>query len=99
MKNLNLEVKKCFRCSQTIYQLELLGPVLGQVYHKSCFRCVFCDLLLDFKTFTTNTLELNDKHVYCKSHVPNRKNQYVFYEGDKQKSDDNVLSTSLNDTK
>lgn len=78
------EQKICFRCYQTIYQLELFGPILGQFYHKTCFRCIFCDRNLDLKTFSANTHNLQDKNVYCKSHVPKTKNQYVFCEVKKE---------------
>jgi hypothetical protein len=74
------EMKICFRCYQTIYQIEQLGPILGQFYHKACFRCIFCDRNLDLKSFSTNTHDLSDKHVYCKSHTPRTKNQYMFCE-------------------
>ena len=89
-----LEMKICFRCYQTIYQVELLGPILGQFYHKACFRCIFCDRNLDFKSFTTNAHDLSDKHIYCKSHTPRIKNQYVFCEVKKSDS-----STSNNSKK
>lgn len=67
----------CFRCEQTIYQLELLGPILGKIYHKSCFRCFYCDRYLDLKSFSVNKHDLSDKHVYCASHTPKSKDHYV----------------------
>ena len=29
-----------------------------------------CDRQLDFKTYFTNSIDLNDKEIYCQSHVP-----------------------------
>ena len=84
------EMKICFRCYQTIYQIEQLGPILGQFYHKACFRCIFCDRNLDLKSFSTNTHDLSDKHIYCKSHTPRTKNQYVFCEVKKIDSTNNI---------
>lgn len=47
-----------------------MGPVMGNKYHKLCFRCHTCNRLLDFKTYKTNLNELNDKNVYCQTHNP-----------------------------
>jgi hypothetical protein len=85
------ETKICFRCYQKIYQLEILGPILKQFYHKTCFRCIYCDRYLDFKNYATNTHDLSDKHVYCSSHVPKTKNQYVFCENKTQTSTNSNL--------
>ena len=48
----------------------MMGPVMGQNYHKLCFRCCTCNRLLDFKTYRTNLNDLADKRVYCATHNP-----------------------------
>lgn len=60
----------CARCSQSIYPLELMGQIMGLKYHKQCFKCSSCDRNLDFKTYKTNVIDLNDKQIYCSSHTP-----------------------------
>ena len=64
------ESDECKRCGKYIYPLELIGPVMGFRYHKQCFRCVVCDSQIDFKSFRTNLIDINDRSVYCSSHYP-----------------------------
>ncbi len=61
---------RCRRCQQLVYCTERIGPVKDSLYHKSCFKCLKCDRQLDFKTYFTNSIDLNDKEIYCLSHVP-----------------------------
>lgn len=61
---------QCARCDQQIYPLELMGKIMGNKYHKQCFKCSFCDRNLDFKTYKTNVIDLSDKQIYCASHAP-----------------------------
>jgi hypothetical protein len=66
----------CKRCSKYIYPLEGMGPVMGYKYHKLCFRCHACDRLLDFKTYKTNMVDLNDRGIYCGLHFPRNGRSY-----------------------
>ena len=61
---------RCRRCQQLVYVTERIGPVKASLYHKLCFKCLKCDRQLDFKTYFTNSIDLNDKEIYCQSHVP-----------------------------
>ncbi|CAF5186505.1 unnamed protein product, partial [Rotaria magnacalcarata] len=61
---------RCRRCQQLVYCTERIGPVKDALYHKLCFKCLKCDRQLDFKTYFTNSIDLNDKEIYCQSHVP-----------------------------
>jgi hypothetical protein len=61
---------RCRRCQQLVYVTERIGPVKDSLYHKLCFKCLKCDRQLDFKTYFTNSIDLNDKEMYCQSHVP-----------------------------
>lgn len=61
---------RCRRCQQLVYCTERIGPVKDALYHKLCFKCLKCDRQLDFKTYFTNSNDLNDKEIYCQSHAP-----------------------------
>jgi hypothetical protein len=61
---------RCGRCQQLVYVTERIGPVKDSLYHKLCFKCLKCDRQLDFKTYFTNSIDFNDKEIYCQSHVP-----------------------------
>nr|XP_043880092.1 LIM domain and actin-binding protein 1-like [Solea senegalensis] len=52
----------CVACSKTVYPLERL-MAQQHVYHKSCFKCTFCNTRLSLGTFAS--LHGN---VYCKPH-------------------------------
>ena len=64
------ETEDCKRCNRFIYPLELIGPVMGNRYHRQCFRCAVCDILLDFRNYRTNMTDLSDKSIYCHTHYP-----------------------------
>lgn len=68
--NLSSLRDRCRRCQQLVYVTERIGPVKTSLYHKLCFKCLKCDRQLDFKTYFTNSIDLNDKEIYCLSHVP-----------------------------
>ncbi|RNA30847.1 kyphoscoliosis peptidase-like [Brachionus plicatilis] len=62
--------EKCLRCSSLVYALERIGPIRGNIYHKTCFKCHNCERQLDLKTYYTNQVNLSDKQIYCQSHAP-----------------------------
>lgn len=62
--------EKCLRCNNLVYALERIGPIKGNIYHKTCFKCHNCERQLDLKTYYTNQVNLNDKQIYCQSHAP-----------------------------
>ena len=61
---------KCLRCGNQVYALERIGPIKGNIYHKTCFKCLICERQLDLKTYYTNQVDLNDRQIYCQSHAP-----------------------------
>jgi hypothetical protein len=61
---------KCLRCGSQVYALERIGPIKGNIYHKTCFKCLTCERQLDLKTYYTNQIDLNDRQIYCQSHAP-----------------------------
>lgn len=61
---------KCLRCGNMVYALERIGPIKGNIYHKTCFKCLICDRQLDLKTYYTNQIDLNERQIYCQSHAP-----------------------------
>ena len=61
---------RCLRCSNQVYALERIGPIKGNIYHKTCFKCLVCERQLDLKTYYTNQIDLNDRQIYCQSHAP-----------------------------
>jgi hypothetical protein len=61
---------KCLRCGNLVYALERIGPIKGNIYHKTCFKCLICDRQLDLKTYYTNQIDLNERQIYCQSHAP-----------------------------
>ncbi|CAF0940303.1 unnamed protein product [Didymodactylos carnosus] len=62
--------ERCRRCQQLVYVTERIGPLKGYIYHKLCFKCLKCERQLDLKTYFTNSIDFNDKEIYCQSHVP-----------------------------
>ncbi|CAF0923434.1 unnamed protein product [Brachionus calyciflorus] len=62
--------EKCLRCGNLVYALERIGPIKGNIYHKTCFKCHICERQLDLKTYYINTINLSDKQIYCQSHAP-----------------------------
>jgi len=66
----SLSENRCLRCNNQVYSLERVGPIKGNIYHKTCFKCLVCDRQLDLKTYYTNQIDLNDRQIYCQSHAP-----------------------------
>uniref|UniRef100_A0AAF5Q322 SH3 domain-containing protein n=1 Tax=Wuchereria bancrofti TaxID=6293 RepID=A0AAF5Q322_WUCBA len=58
--------KKCAReeCGKTVYPLEEL-KCLDKVWHKGCFRCTVCGMVLNMKNYKGY-----DKMPYCEPHYP-----------------------------
>ncbi|XP_052425334.1 LIM domain and actin-binding protein 1 isoform X14 [Carassius gibelio] len=62
-KKFNLPVQeKCVSCQTTVYPLEKL-VANQQIYHKTCFRCIFCSTKLSLVTYASLHGD-----IYCKPH-------------------------------
>ncbi|XP_071082298.1 uncharacterized protein [Haliotis cracherodii] len=65
---------RCLVCDKTVYAMEKRGPIKTDVlFHKACFRCAVCAMMLDLKNFCHNPNDLADLNIYCKSHKPSEK--------------------------
>lgn len=68
----------CFRCNRRVLPHDQVR--VDVVFHKQCFRCRICGLLLTMQTFYRNDAnDSSDKEVYCKTHV-GKKIRQVKYE-------------------
>jgi len=68
---MNLYESCCFRCGQTVYQVDRVGPLKDfTFFHQGCFKCSTCGTKLTLKTYYNNQHSNDDKEVYCVSHVP-----------------------------
>lgn len=68
---LNFYENLCFRCGQTVYQVDRVGPLKDfTFFHQGCFKCSACGTKLTLKTYYNNQDSTEDKEVYCVSHVP-----------------------------
>ncbi|KAH9389051.1 LIM and SH3 domain protein 1 [Tyrophagus putrescentiae] len=56
--------KKCARCEKTVYPIEEL-KCLDKIWHKSCFKCDECGMVLNMKTYKGF-----NKLPYCNAHTP-----------------------------
>lgn len=65
-----LDANKCYRCKDTVYHAEKMGPVHEVVYHKLCFKCVVCDQHLTMKNYFTSQVDPTDRDLYCSNHYP-----------------------------
>lgn len=65
-----LDSHKCYRCKDTVYHAEKMGPVHEVVYHKLCFKCVVCDQHLTMKNYFTSQIDATDRDLYCSNHYP-----------------------------
>lgn len=54
----------CAKCNKTVYPVEKL-TCLDKTWHKGCFRCEQCNLLLSMKTYKGY-----NKRPYCNTHYP-----------------------------
>ncbi|KOX78045.1 Kyphoscoliosis peptidase [Melipona quadrifasciata] len=67
----NFYESTCLRCAQTVYQVDRVGPLKDfTFFHAGCFKCAICGTKLTLKTYYNNQHTINDKEVYCSSHVP-----------------------------
>ncbi|KAH8301446.1 hypothetical protein KR059_003368 [Drosophila kikkawai] len=67
----NFYESTCLRCSETVYQVDRVGPLKDfTFFHSGCFKCVHCGTKLTLKTYFNNQHKQDDKEVYCSSHVP-----------------------------
>ncbi|XP_014218702.1 hillarin [Copidosoma floridanum] len=67
----NFYESTCLRCQQTVYQVDRVGPLKDfTFFHSGCFKCAICGTKLTLKTYYNNQHTINDKEVYCSSHVP-----------------------------
>ena len=68
---MNFYENVCFRCGQTVYQVDRVGPLKDfTFFHQGCFKCSTCGTKLTLKTYYNNQDSTEDKEVYCVSHVP-----------------------------
>lgn len=71
MYRTNFYESTCFRCDQTVYQVDRVGPLKDfTFFHSGCFKCLVCGTKLTLKTYYNNQHRQEDKEVYCSSHVP-----------------------------
>lgn len=71
MYRMNFYESTCFRCDQTVYQVDRVGPLKDfTFFHSGCFKCFVCGTKLTLKTYFNNQHRQEDKEVYCSSHVP-----------------------------
>ncbi len=66
----------CHHCQKRVYITERIGPIKESFYHKFCFKCSECNQRLDFKTYCTNSFDLNDTKIYCQKHAPRSIHQF-----------------------
>uniref|UniRef100_A0A914LFN1 LIM zinc-binding domain-containing protein n=3 Tax=Meloidogyne TaxID=189290 RepID=A0A914LFN1_MELIC len=61
----------CHRCSKPVYPTDKIGPLKdGTFFHQGCFKCYLCGSRLALKTYCNNRESIDDREVYCRSHVP-----------------------------
>eukprot|EP00108_Taenia_solium_P004515 TsM_000509600 transcript=TsM_000509600 gene=TsM_000509600 len=56
------KLEKCVRCGKTVYAVERVEAG-GQIWHKGCFRCGQCDVVLNL-----NSYKQADQQLYCGKH-------------------------------
>ncbi|XP_006002862.1 nebulin-related-anchoring protein isoform X1 [Latimeria chalumnae] len=59
-----MNAQPCARCSYGVYPAEKVNCI-GQIWHKSCFHCEVCKMIL-----TVNNFVSHEKKPYCKAHNP-----------------------------
>lgn len=63
----NFYESTCLRCSETVYQVDRVGPLKDfTFFHSGCFKCVHCGTKLTLKTYYNNQHKQDDKEVSCK---------------------------------
>nr|CCH23116.1 LIM and SH3 domain protein 3 [Nematostella vectensis] len=58
---------QCTKCAKTVYSQEKLN-CLDKIWHKTCFRCVVCNMALNMKNYKGY-----NKNPYCNAHYPTPK--------------------------
>ncbi|KAK2724749.1 hillarin-like isoform X2 [Artemia franciscana] len=67
----NFYENHCFRCANTVYPVDRIGPLKDcTFFHQGCFKCALCGSKLTLKSYCNNQNDIDDKEVYCTSHVP-----------------------------
>ncbi|KAL7057015.1 hypothetical protein AAHC03_019366 [Spirometra sp. Aus1] len=56
------KLEKCVRCEKTVYAVERVEAG-GLIWHKGCFRCSECDMVLNL-----NSYKQADQVLYCTKH-------------------------------
>uniref|UniRef100_A0A7E4ULE6 LIM zinc-binding domain-containing protein n=1 Tax=Panagrellus redivivus TaxID=6233 RepID=A0A7E4ULE6_PANRE len=100
----------CHRCTKPVYPTDKVGPLKDSTFfHNGCFKCYICGTRLALKTYCNNRNNIDDKEVYCNSHVPNPNPHDLpplqrpnYTNGNDKKSDNNdkfALNAGLGDMK
>lgn len=69
-----MNVQKCARCGFVVYPAEKIN-LIGQNWHKSCFHCEDCKMVL-----TANNFVSHQKRPYCQVHNPKNNTFTSVYE-------------------
>uniref|UniRef100_A0A8C1USM5 Nebulin-related anchoring protein n=1 Tax=Cyprinus carpio TaxID=7962 RepID=A0A8C1USM5_CYPCA len=69
-----MNVQKCARCGFVLYPAEKIN-LIGQNWHKACFHCEVCKMVL-----TANNFVSHQKRPYCKVHNPKNNTFTSVYE-------------------
>ncbi|KRX83597.1 LIM and SH3 domain protein F42H10.3 [Trichinella sp. T6] len=82
---------KCARpdCGKTVYPMEEL-KCLDQVWHKQCFRCTACNMVLTMKNYKGY-----EKQPYCEAHYPKTKASVVADTPEMRRLQENTKNQSL----
>ncbi|KRZ80091.1 LIM and SH3 domain protein F42H10.3, partial [Trichinella papuae] len=82
---------KCARpdCGKTVYPMEEL-KCLDQVWHKQCFRCTACGMVLTMKNYKGY-----EKQPYCEAHYPKTKASVVADTPEMRRLQENTKNQSL----
>jgi len=59
---------KCMECGKAVYPMEKM-MVHENNFHKACFRCSVCKIVLNLNNFKSSTTNGNTI-IFCKTHVP-----------------------------
>ncbi|VDP11813.1 unnamed protein product [Soboliphyme baturini] len=86
-----MAAKKCARaeCGKTVYPMEEL-KCLDQVWHKQCFRCTVCNMVLTMKNYKGY-----NKMPYCEAHYPQTKATVIVDTPEMKRLAENTRNQSL----
>uniref|UniRef100_A0A5S6QQL9 LIM and SH3 domain protein F42H10.3 n=1 Tax=Trichuris muris TaxID=70415 RepID=A0A5S6QQL9_TRIMR len=86
-----MAANKCARaeCGKTVYPMEEL-KCLDQVWHKQCFRCSACGMVLTMKNYKGY-----NKMPYCEAHYPKTKASVVADTPEMKRLQENTKNQSL----